>query len=144
MKVPTLWSDLLMVLRLAGMLHLFALEQHAHCSAMCRVSLVRQAEWGIQRTATTLPAAGSRSDTYMMDVDYLRTELEAVGEAAASPSFIIRWRSKRPHPTCSPTSCRSRRAVPRNSLKQGQCTPPMMGPPEWHLLARPLQAAMQS
>ena len=64
----------------------FALEQHAHCSAMCRDSLVRQAEWGIQRTATTLPAAGSRSDTYMMDVDYLRTELEAVGEAAASPS----------------------------------------------------------
>ena len=64
----------------------FALEQHAHCSAMCRVSLVGQAEWGIQRTATTLPAAGSRSDTYMMDVDYLRSELEAVGEAAASPS----------------------------------------------------------
>ena len=64
----------------------FALEQHAHCSAMCRASLVRQAEWGTLRTITTLPAAGSHSDTYMMDVDCLRSELEAVGEAAASPS----------------------------------------------------------
>ena len=50
----------------------FALEQHAHCSAMCRVSLVRQAEWGTQRTTTTLPAAKSRSDTYMMDIDLLQ------------------------------------------------------------------------
>ena len=115
----------------------FALEQHAHCSAMCRASLVHQAEWGTQRTTTTLPAAGSRSDTYMMDVDYFRSELESVGEAAASPSFIIRWRSNK-EATCSPTSRRSRRAAQRCALESGHYTPPMMRPPEWHLLARPL------
>ena len=86
MKVPTLWSDLLMVLRLAGMLHLLSNNMHIAVQCAGSACLVRQAEWGIQRTATTLPAAGSRSDTYMMDVDYLRSELEAVEEAAASPS----------------------------------------------------------
>ena len=74
-----------MVLRLAGMLHLLSNNMHI-ASAMCRASLVRQAEWGTQRTTTTLPAAGRRSYTYMMDIDYFRSELEAVGEAAASPS----------------------------------------------------------
>ena len=74
-----------MVLRLAGMLHL--LSNNMHIAVQCAGSAwSARAEWGIQRTATTLPAAGSRSDTYMMDVDYLRSELEAVGEAAASPS----------------------------------------------------------